>query len=140
MLFDVHDLFLLVEENQVNREKHTDCMNSSGGHDPEATAELRPSPCLSQKTDKAWEITVGDGSFGGKECFPCLVVDIEWGALTITRHTLITPLSSAGLLLQCQENSYYSMTFRLRRQMMMNRTTTARAAAAIRISVTLSIS
>ena len=119
------DFFFLAEKNEIDGKHHADGMDTAGGNDPKAAAQAGPAFGLSEEPDQPTQIAIGDGCFGGDECFPRLVVDIDcasWPSFPIAVAT--APLSSS-----CELPRISSAAFRGARPMMTNRITTARTAA-----------
>ena len=84
VLFHVNDFFFLAEKNEVNREKHSDCVDPAGRHDPKAAAELRPALCFAEQSHEAANIAIGNGSLCGHKCLSRLVVNVHVAILSLT--------------------------------------------------------
>ena len=73
----MHDLPFLVEDDQVDREEHSDGVHAPRRNDPKAAAELRPALGFSKQTNKAAEIVIRNRRLGGHKGFPGLVVHVH---------------------------------------------------------------
>ncbi len=96
MLFHVNDLLFLAQKDQIDREKHSNCMDAAGRHDPETAARLGPSLGSSEKTNKPRKIAIGDRSFRGHKRFLRFVVDVHGMVVTVARHTSPSPYPPEG--------------------------------------------
>ena len=77
-LFDVNDFLFLAEKNEIDGEQHPDGVNAARRNDPQPAAEARPALGLAEKPDETAHIAIGNGSFGGDEGLPRLVVHIDY--------------------------------------------------------------
>jgi hypothetical protein len=60
VFFDVYDVLFPIEKNQIDREKHADCMHPVRGNNPKTLPGARPLAGLSQQTNEPPKIGIGD--------------------------------------------------------------------------------
>ena len=96
MFFHVNDLLFLAEKDQIDREKHSNCVDAAGRYDPETAARLGPSLGSSKKSNKARKIAIGDRRFRGYKRLLRFVVDVYGMVVTVARHTSPSPYPPEG--------------------------------------------
>ena len=86
MLFKMHDLFLLIQKNQINRKQHTNRMDATGRHDPKPGTQSRPALRFAKQPDQPPQITIGNHRFCSDEGLPRFVVYVHRALLVEIDH------------------------------------------------------
>jgi hypothetical protein len=96
MFFDVDDFFVLVQKKDINREKHSNCVHATGRDDPKTAPQLRPTFCLTKKTDEPTKVVIGHRCLGCDKSLARFVVDIELATRITARHLRLIPLPASA--------------------------------------------
>ena len=135
MLFDVDNPLLAIEEYKINRKHHAERVHAVAGNDPQAAAGAIPRARLAEQSDETAHVGIRGADFRGHEAIARFVVDVDFRS--VIQDTSASILECPILFFTGSlKSGTYSPVLRLRRQIMIPKTTTASTPAMIRIVLT----
>jgi hypothetical protein len=116
VFLDAHNFILFAEKDQIDREKHSDCVHASRRLDPQTGSEARPAASFSQQTYKAEHVAIRKFCIGGDERLSRVVVHVERvpperdvlaGHVTAEQMFRSTPSLVLGLFVTVNDDSHH---------------------------------